>query len=84
MSKIVSGHGWFHGKNVKMTPHWTSGDIMSVQFVDVLEIFECKSNSDNDEVHGISMKCQLTLTIAMRNLMNIYKKMITRLDHFSR
>ena len=33
-------HRWIHNKNDEIILHWTCGDIMQVQLVDVLENFE--------------------------------------------
>lgn len=35
-----------------MIPHWTSGNIISVQLVNVLENFYCESDTDNDYNNG--------------------------------
>ena len=48
----VSSYGWTHSKNGEMISHRTIEEILPVQFVDVLDNFECESNNDNDEDNG--------------------------------
>ena len=42
----TDGHGWTYGDNDVIIPKWTSGDIMPVQLVDVLEGLEGESGSE--------------------------------------
>ena len=52
MPQTIRDHGWTNCKNDHMILHWTCGDIVPVQLVDVLENLEPEPNRDNDDDHG--------------------------------
>lgn len=45
----VNGHGWTLGDNGELIPKWTSGEIMPVQLVDVLQRLQSESDSESEE-----------------------------------